>query len=52
MAKKNIQHNIEDKTFLSLIKRYTRKRDWEMVRALFRDYGRILLDRELEEVTK
>jgi hypothetical protein len=52
MARKNIQYNIEDKAFLSLIKRYTRKRDWEMVEALFFDYGRILLDRELEEVTQ
>lgn len=40
--KNNPQHNIEDKTFTSLIKKFTRRRDWEMVRALFFDYGKVL----------
>lgn len=44
----NIQHNIEDKTFRSLIKRYLKERDLEFVRRLLDDYGRVLEDREKE----
>lgn len=44
----NIQRNIEDKTFKSLIKKFTRLRDWEMVRSLFHTYGRVLEARESE----
>lgn len=39
-------HNMEDKVFNNLIRRYTLKRDWNMVQALFRDYGKVLEDRE------
>lgn len=40
-----VQHNIEDKVFKNLIKKYFRRRDFAMVEALFNDYGRILEDR-------
>lgn len=40
-----VQENMEDKTFSTLIRRYTRKRDWTFVQALFNDYGRVLEDR-------
>lgn len=43
--KPNPQHNIEDKTFKVLIKRYTKERDWGFVQRLFQDYGRVLEDR-------
>lgn len=47
-----VQHRIEDRTFHTLIKRYTERRDWEMVTALNRDFGKILEDRENEELCK
>lgn len=48
MARKPIQHNVEDKTFAALIRKYAKARDLEMVQALMKDYGRILEDREEE----
>lgn len=43
--RQTVQHNIEDKTFKTLIRRYTKERDWEFVQSLFLNYGRVLQDR-------
>ena len=42
----NIQHNIEDKTFKTLIKKYTKVRDWAMVASISNLYGKVMEDRE------
>jgi hypothetical protein len=45
---RNIQHNIEDKTFNALIKRYTKQRNWPFLNTALLVYGRCLEDREQE----
>lgn len=42
----NIQEEIEDRTFLSLIRRNTERRDWVVVRVLFYDWGLVLESRD------
>lgn len=37
---------IEDKSFESLIRKYTKLRNWSMVQAMFLNYGQVLEDRE------
>lgn len=39
---------VRDRFFLVQIRKYTRMRDWEMVHALFLDYGNQLLARRAE----
>lgn len=44
----NIQQNIEDKTFKSLIKRLTREREWSRLSVMFAAYGIALEERDKE----
>jgi hypothetical protein len=48
MARKPIQHNIEDKVFTTLINRYTRARKMDIVTMILTVYYQVLVDREIE----